>query len=106
VPLDLSSPTYQVTVRPSDGEPIAVLANRQVIPGEPAFLVSHFSTCPQADEFSRSKSERKKAIDALTDAAGAIARRSTRGEQIDLDARSPDKLIADLIAAYVAVTLS
>jgi hypothetical protein len=106
VPLDLSSPTYQVTVRPSDGEPIAVLANRQVIPGEPAFLVSHFSTCPLADEYARSKSERRAALAALTDAAGEIAKRVTEGSQLDLDARSPDNLIADLIAAYVAVSMS
>jgi hypothetical protein len=104
VPLDVSAPTYEVTLQ--QGQPVAKLASRQIVEGEAAFLVSHFSTCPMADEFSRLKSERKLAIEALTDAAAAIAKRVTEGSQLDLDARSHDGLVADLVAAYVAVSMS
>ena len=72
----------------------------------PAYLVSHSATCSHAGEFSKAKGERQRALDALIEAAGAIAQRATKGEQLELDARPPEKLVADLMAAFIAVSVN
>jgi hypothetical protein len=101
VPLDASAPVFAVEMV-SDGRLSATRAPHHIVPGQPAYLVSHFATCARAGEFSSAKNERQQAIEELIAAAGEI--RKQREGQLELGARPFEELVAELIRAHSGVT--
>jgi hypothetical protein len=71
IPLDTTPPIYMVT-QDAENNLSSVRANQNFNTGEPMFYVSHFTTCPKANDFSHGRRDagQKEIIDHKVEAAG------------------------------------
>jgi hypothetical protein len=77
VPCDPKATVYEVTASNPGGQLEGVKTNRLLGTNAAAYLANHFSTCPDADHFTRFKSKKQAKVDALVAAVGAIEHRLT-----------------------------
>ncbi len=71
VPVDPTATVYVVQVGRRSGELEGVAAKRLLDTKAPAYLVNHFSTCTDADQFTQSRSKKQLKLDVLV---GAVKR--------------------------------